>query len=211
MTVWQLLDAFGVFVFALSGALAAARRGMDLFGFLVIALLPAVGGGTVRDLVLDVPVFWVADGYTVYLVAAAAVLTYLVGSQLHRRERLLAWCDAVGLATFCVLGAQKTLAITGQPVIAVMMGVASSVLGGMIRDVVCNEIPLVLHREIYATAAFLGAVVYVAAVGLGLPSPAALALGAVCAFTLRALAMVYGLSLPHSRPSASIDDPGASG
>jgi uncharacterized membrane protein YeiH len=197
MTIWQLLDGFGVFVFALSGGLAAARRNMDLFGVAFIAMLPAIGGGTVRDLVLGLPVFWVAKSLPLLLVAAAAALVFLFAGRVERRRRLIEWCDAVGLAVFCVLGARRALLVTDEPGVAVMMGVITAVLGGVLRDVVCNEIPLVLHREIYATAAVLGAGVYVVAHLLGLNEGFAMATGAGAAFGLRAMALLFGLSLPR--------------
>lgn len=202
MTLWAFLDGFGVLVFALSGALAAVRRGMDLFGVAFIAFLPAVGGGTVRDLVLDLPVFWITDPTPVLLTAIAAGLVFAFSGRIERRRRLLEWCDAVGLAVFCVLGARRALTVTDLPVVAVMMGVATAVVGGLLRDVVCNEIPLVLHREIYATAAVLGAGVYVAARLLALPESFALATGAGAAFGLRATALRFGLSLPRPPGSA---------
>ena len=200
MSVWQFLDAFGVFVFALSGALAAARLRLDAFGYLVLAFLPAVGGGTIRDLVLGRDVFWVSDATPLYEIVAAALLTFFFAGAVERRQRLLLWCDALGLAVFAVLGARRALLVAGDPAIAVMMGVVTAVVGGLLRDVVCNEVPLVLHREIYATAAFVGAVVFVLLRTQGLADDAALACGALIAFGLRAAGIVRGWSLP--RPGA---------
>jgi uncharacterized membrane protein YeiH len=192
--VW--LDFFGVFVFALSGALAADRRGMDLFGFVVIALLPAVGGGTVRDIVLGVPVFWVQDPRYLWLIGAAALLTYAAAGQIRRVGRWLLWADAVGLSVFCVAGAAKSLGVTHSPVIAVAMGVVTAVLGGIVRDTVCNEIPLVLKQDVYATAAFAGALVFVGLVALPVAVPAALWTGAAVCFAVRGSAIVWGWSRP---------------
>ena len=194
MLVW--LDFFGVFVFAVSGALAADRRGMDLFGFVVIALLPAVGGGTVRDIVLDVPVFWVQDPTYLWLIVAAALLTFAAARQIVRVEGWLNWADAVGLSVFCVAGAAKSLAITNSPVIAVAMGVVTAVMGGIIRDTVCNEIPLVLRQDIYATAAFAGALGFVGLTALDVPFGIALWSGAGICFAVRASALLWGWSLP---------------
>jgi uncharacterized membrane protein YeiH len=191
------LDLFGVFVFALSGALAADRRGMDLFGFVAIALLPAVGGGTVRDMVLDAPVFWIQAPIYLWLIVLAAVLTFVAAPLIHRVERWLLWADAVGLSIFCVAGAGKALQLTGSATVAVAMGVVTAVLGGIIRDVVCNEIPLVLRQDIYATAAFGGALGYVALAALGLDVVWCLWAGAVICFVVRASAMLWGWSLPR--------------
>jgi uncharacterized membrane protein YeiH len=199
MLYW--MDLFGVVVFAISGALAADRRGMDLFGFVAIALLPAVGGGTVRDMVLDAPVFWVHDPLYLWLIAVAAVATFFAAPLIKRVERTLLWADAIGLAAFCVAGTAKALALTGSVTIAVAMGVVTAVLGAIIRDVVCNEIPLVLRQDIYATAAFAGAIAYVAAVGLGLgPVQSGWLGGAIC-FAVRGSAMIWGWSLPRRGPA----------
>jgi len=194
MLYW--LDLFGVFVFALSGALAADRRGMDLFGFVAIALLPAVGGGTVRDMALDVPVFWVQDPIYLWLILTAALFTFVAAPLIQRAERLLLWADAVGLSVFCVAGAAKAWALSGSATIAVAMGVVTAVLGGIIRDVVCNEIPLVLRQDIYATAAFAGASAYVGLVALGMGPALSIWMGAAICFGVRASAIVWGWSLP---------------
>lgn len=196
MTLY-LLDLFGVFVFALSGAMAADRRRMDLFGFVVIALLPALGGGTLRDVIIDAPVFWLTDPTYLLMSLAAAVLTFVAANAIQRAGQWLVWADAVGLSLFCVLGAAKTLALGLGPVNAMVMGVMSAVVGGIIRDVVCNEVPLILRRDVYATAAFAGAAAYVALLHAGLPDAAAVWIGAAVCFAVRAAALVWDLSLPR--------------
>ncbi|TNF89236.1 MAG: trimeric intracellular cation channel family protein [Gammaproteobacteria bacterium] len=195
MLYW--IDLFGVFVFAISGALAADRRGMDLFGFVVIALLPAIGGGTVRDVVLGAPVFWVQDTIYLWLIGAAALLTFVAAPALKKVERLLLWADAVGLSAFCVAGAAKSYALTGSPEVAVVMGVVTAVLGGIIRDVVCNELPLILRQDIYATAAFVGAVAYVGLNLLGVDNVWCIWVGAGACFVVRSSALIWGWSLPR--------------
>ncbi len=198
LTIIPWLDLAGVFVFAVSGALVAARKQMDIFGFTVIALITAVGGGTIRDLLVDVPVFWIHEPVYVWLAFSAAILTFLFVNLIHKGERFILWFDAVGLAVFCVLGTAKGFDATGAPLISVMMGVITAVVGGMMRDVVCNELPLIFHGEIYATAAFLGGTVYVICQYLHIPSPVALWAGIASAFSLRAAAMMWGWSLPKS-------------
>lgn len=196
MTVY-LLDLFGVFVFALSGALAADRRGMDLFGFIVIALLPALGGGTLRDMIIDAPVFWLDDRSYLLVATAAAVLTFVAANVIQRVGQWLVWADALGLSLFCVLGAAKTLALGHGIGIAVCMGVISAVVGGIVRDVVCNEVPLVLQQDVYATAAFAGAAGYVGLAQAGVPVQIALWAGAGTCFAVRAAALIWNLSLPR--------------
>jgi uncharacterized membrane protein YeiH len=198
LTIIAWLDIAGVFVFAVSGALVAARKNMDVFGFTVIALLTAVGGGTIRDLLVDVPVFWILEPVYVWVAFSAAILTYLFVNLVNKGEPLILWFDAIGVAVFCVLGAAKGFEQTGAPLISVMMGVVTAVAGGMLRDVVCNEVPLIFHGEIYATAAFFGSSVYIAGEYIGLPIAGSLWAGIICAFLLRAAAMVWGWSLPKS-------------
>jgi uncharacterized membrane protein YeiH len=198
LTIVPLLDIAGVFVFAVSGALAAARKRMDIFGFTVIALLTAVGGGTIRDLLVGQPIFWIIGPIYVWVALAAAILTFFFVRFIHRSERWLSWFDAIGLGVFCVLGAAKGYEVTGAPLISVMMGVISAVAGGMMRDVVCNEIPLIFHGEIYATAAFTGSACYIGLHVMNIPESLAIWLGIIVAIVLRMAAMRWGWSLPAS-------------
>ncbi|WP_417461603.1 trimeric intracellular cation channel family protein [Kordiimonas sp.] len=193
-------DVVGIFVFAISGALAAVRSGMDLFGIMVMSLMPAVGGGTLRDLILDQPVFWVEGTQTIYIAFAAAGLTFFFSKYLAgRRLTWLTWADAVGLALFCVVGAEKALDVTGSMLIATMMGVVTGAAGGIIRDIICNEIPLVMKKgEIYATAAFLGAGSFCLLTYVGVSGPIALWLAMGAAFLARAGGILKGWTLPEA-------------
>lgn len=199
LNILQWLDLAGVFVFATSGALVAARNRLDIIGFVVIGFITAVGGGTLRDLLVDVPVFWVQESIYIWITLVASVVTFGFSGFIDRRKRWIVWFDAIGLSVFCVLGAAKGLEITGNPLISVMMGVVSAVFGGVLRDIVCNEVPLIFHGEIYATAAFLGSFLFVAAMMFELPKNAALWIGISGAICLRSAAVIWGLSLPKSR------------
>ncbi len=203
-TLLAALDVAGIVVFAASGALAAARQSMDVFGLAVIAVITAVGGGTVRDLTLgSLPVFWVAADVYIILAVATAVLVYFGERLLNSRLSVLTWLDAAGLALFAAVGAQKALALGTGGLIACMMGIVTAVFGGIIRDVICNEVPLILKREIYATAAFAAAAVVVAANALGAGETVALLAGTAAGFAIRAVAIVFRLSLPTTRPPAA--------
>lgn len=194
----ELIGIFGyvgVFAFAASGALAAGRKGMDIFGFIFVGLLPAVGGGTVRDLLLDLQPFWIHDQLNVTLALIAAVLVFAVGNHI-KPGRLLAWCDCVGLSVFSVLGAQTALAMTDSILVAIMLGVTTAVVGGIMRDVVCNEAPLVLHKEIYATAAFAGAGAYCLLETFAIDAGISIPLSIIICFGVRGVAMVTETSLP---------------
>ena len=194
------LDLCGVVVFAVSGALEAARKQLDIVGFLFVAAVTGIGGGTLRDLLLDRPVFWLHEPVYLWLTSAAALVTFFVAPHIERRATPLLWADAVGLAVFSVLGAQTALDAGTGPAVAVLMGAMTATFGGLIRDVVCTETPLILKREIYATAGAVGATALVAGQALGLGTPASALAGLALAFAIRAVALVYGLSLPVYRP-----------
>jgi uncharacterized membrane protein YeiH len=195
------LDLVGVAVFAVSGGLTAARKQLDLVGFLFVGAVTGIGGGTLRDLLLDRgPVFWVQQPFYLWVTSVAAVLTFFVAPHVERRYAALLWADAVGLAVFCVLGAQTALSVGAGATVAVLMGTMTATFGGLIRDVVCTETPLILRKEIYATAAAAGAAVLVALEAVGAPAPVGAALGMAVAFATRGVALVFGLSLPAYRP-----------
>jgi uncharacterized membrane protein YeiH len=191
------LEMLGTAAFAISGALAASRKNMDIFGFMVLALMPAVGGGTIRDIVIDrVPVFWISDNRYVAVAIIAALAVFFTSYRPGARRRILIWMDALGLALFAALGTEICLQHDTGPLVAIMLGVTTAVTGGMIRDVICNEIPLILSREIYATAAFAAASIYVLAHGAGLADRIALLAAVIAGFAVRALAIIYDWSLP---------------
>lgn len=202
------LDLIGVVVFAISGGLTAARKQLDIVGFLFVAAVTGIGGGTLRDLLLDRgPVFWVQEPLPLWLTSAAALLVYAMARHVERRCRALLWADALGLAVFCVMGAETALAAGAAPSVAILMGAMTATFGGLIRDVVCNETPLILRREIYVTAAAAGAATYLLAHELAMPPPLALGAGIATAFVIRAVALIFGLSLPTypAGPGAGTD------
>jgi uncharacterized membrane protein YeiH len=192
-----ILEMVGTAAFAVSGALAASRKNMDIFGFCVLALMPAVGGGTVRDIIIDrVPVFWISDNRYVAVAIIAALIVFFTSYKPGSRRQILVWMDALGLALFAALGTEICLNHNTGPLVAIMLGVTTAVTGGMIRDIICNEIPLILSREIYATAAFATTLVYVIADSVGLIEQLSLGLAVAVGFAIRALAIVYDWSLP---------------
>ena len=199
MSIVFFLEMIGTAAFAVSGALAASRKNMDIFGFCVLALMPAVGGGTLRDVILGRPVFWVSNTAYVAIALAAAVIVFLTSYQPGSRKRILIWTDALGLALFAALGTEISLNANAGPPVAIMLGVATAVTGGMIRDIICNEIPLVLTREIYATAAFVTSLIYVGASYAGVIAEVALVGSVIAGFAVRALAILYDWSLPPPR------------
>jgi len=192
-----ILALLGTAAFAVSGALAASRKNMDIFGFCFLALMPAVGGGTIRDIVIgNTPVFWISDSRYVAVAIVAALVVYFTSYKPGSRRRILIWMDAMGLALFAAIGTQVSLAHDTGALVAVMLGVTTAVTGGMIRDIICNEIPLVLSHEIYATAAFVSGITYVVADNFIDSTSVPLSIAVVAGFAVRALAIVYDWTLP---------------
>ncbi len=205
-TIAQALDWFGICVFALSGALVASRKQMDIVGFAMLGTVTGIGGGTVRDILLgNLPVFWVQKPS--YLIACVVVscVAFFAAHQFYSRMQILIWCDAIGLALFSVTGAQVSLDTNTSGIVAIAMGVATATFGGLIRDLLGAEIPMILHREIYLTAALLGSSILVIAEMLNVPREAALVIGFAAALALRAAAIKYEFSLP-TFPGASEND-----
>lgn len=191
-----LFDYLGVIIFAVSGALVARQRQMDPVGFALVGTVTGVGGGTLRDLLLGVrPVFWIEDPTYVVVCVIASVATFFVAGPVAARRRALLWADALGLATFTVLGTQAALAQQAPAVIAVAMGVMTATFGGILRDVLCDDVPLILRREIYATAALVGAMIYVGLAHLGVEEIVVMAAGFVAALAVRAYGIVSGVHL----------------
>jgi len=191
------LDLFGIVVFALSGALMAGRYKLDPFGVVVLAAVTAIGGGTVRDVILDTPVFWVEKPLTLLVIGITAILTILIVREPKRiPTRFLLIADAFGLALFAVLGTEKALGL-GVPVsVAIVMGAITGVVGGMIRDVLCNVIPMILRKEIYAMAAILGGSLFVLFDYLAWQQNIALISAVFGALVLRLAAIYWQVSLP---------------
>lgn len=196
MSLISVFDFLGVFVFAVSGGLVAIRHKMDLFGVLVICLLPAIGGGTLRDVLLDVPVFWLnqPNVILVALLGGLAASVYKYWTEI----KLLVWADALGLAFFAMLGTIKAYELGHGYIVTVIMGTITATAGGLIRDVVCAQPPLLLKEDIYAIAALAGSSICYLALEYQMPTLYAMLLGLASVFIIRGLAIVYKLSLPTS-------------
>lgn len=191
------LDLFGIVVFAFSGALMAGRYQLDPFGVVVLSAVTAVGGGTIRDVILQTPVFWVVTPIYLYLILATAILTIIfVRCPKRIPKRFLLIADAFGLAMFSVLGTEKALALDAAIPVAIVMGTITGVAGGMIRDVLCNVIPMILRQEIYATCAMLGGTVYALLLYISVHEQAALIISITSALALRLAAIYWRVTLP---------------
>jgi uncharacterized membrane protein YeiH len=202
------LDYAGVAVFAATGALAASRKQLDFIGFLFFSGITGVGGGTVRDLILGVPVFWVQNHDYLLVCAAMALVVYLSAHLFESRYKLLLWLDAIGLAAYCVFGAWKALIVTGSAFVAIVMGMLTATLGGILRDQLAGEPSVLLRPEIYVTAAMAGAVVFTVGDIAGLPLPAAAIPAFFAALVIRGGALRFGWSFPpyRGRPGRRPED-----
>lgn len=199
-------DLLGIAVFAISGTLAAWRKQMDGFGVMVLATVTAIGGGTIRDLILDVPVIWLSINDYFYAIFAATALTILlVRKRLTIPNNTLQIADAIGLAFFVVMGTQKALDHGTSGFVAIMMGTISGVCGGMIRDVLCREIPLVFRGELYAVTCIFGGLVYIGLLELGAEKMPAMLCGMTALLLLRLAAIRWHLTIPVFSRQGKID------
>jgi uncharacterized membrane protein YeiH len=198
--LWPALDLAAAAVFAITGALVASRKQLDVVAFVWLGIVTGIGGGTVRDLLLGVPVFWVRDPTPLIVCILAALATYATAHLPLSRYRALLWLDAVGLALVTIAGTAKALDVGVSPVVAVAMGVITAALGGIIRDTLGQEPSIILRREIYVTATLIGAIMFAALDGFNRP------LAAICgcgvAFAIRGLAIARGWTLPVYRSRA---------
>jgi uncharacterized membrane protein YeiH len=193
-----LFNLIGVFVFGISGALAAGRKRLDLLGVAVIAVVTSIGGGTLRDLLLDRhPIFWIADPTHLAAILAGAAFAVVWVRFRHPPERALLIADAIGLAFFTIGGAQLAEAAGLAGTIVVLMGVITGVAGGVLRDVLTAEVPLVFRPgSLYATAAIAGVVLYLSMRRIGFPIDVSAVAGMIFIAGLRFAAILWGLTLP---------------
>ena len=199
ITLLSVLDYAGVATFAASGALMAAEKRQDVVTFIFFAAITGVGGGTLRDLLIDAPVFWVRDpGYAVVCTVVAVLVFLTRGRGVH--EQTLLWLDAVGLCVYAVVGAAKALALGVHPVICVVMGALTATFGGIIRDVLAGEPSILLRRELYITPAIVSASVFIVLRIIGTDWTWASAIAVALGFIVRAGAIAWKWHMPAFRP-----------
>ncbi len=207
MTALGFLDYASVFIFALTGGLAASRQQLDVVGFAFVSCLTAVGGGTLRDMLLDRnPIFWISQPTYIAVACVAAVIVFFTAHLFESRLRTLIWLDSLALAVAVPAGTGVALALHQPALVVVLMGTITGCMGGLLRDVVLDDVPVVLRQgELYVTAAFCGATVAVLTRPLFLDVLVPLALCAGVTWALRAGSLAFGWSLPvyKSRPPRS--------
>lgn len=195
--LFYILDLIAVAVFAITGALEAGQRKMDLFGVIVVAIVTAIGGGTLRDILLGrLPVYWVHDMNYIFSTVGAALFTFVTVRKHPLPQNAFLFPDAIGLGLFNVIGVAVALKLNVPWLIASIMGVITAVFGGVIRDVLCNQIPLIFRTEIYATAAWLGGLLQIGLLSLGMQMDLASVISMVFTILLRMAAIYWGISLP---------------
>ena len=191
------LDLLGTAVFAVTGALAAGRKRMDVFGVVVLGCVTALGGGTLRDLILGSrPVFWIADTTYLAIPVFIAIGTFVLARRRKLPAIVLMYADAVGLAVFTVIGFQKGFQVTHMYSIAIVMGMTTGVVGGIIRDVLSGEVPLIFRREIYASASLCGGALLALLTHIQLPSPFVVSASILTTLAIRVAALHWNLTLP---------------
>ncbi len=209
MNLTLFFDYAGVAVFAATGALAASRKQLDIIGFLFLASVTGIGGGTLRDVILDVPVFWTRNSDYLLICAGVGCLVFFTAHLVESRYKLLLWLDALGLAAYAVLGAHKGLAATSSSVVAIVMGMLTATFGGIMRDLLAGEPSVLLRPEIYVTAAMTGAAAYTVLVHFaGAPAIPAAAIAFAAAFAVRGGALRFGWTFPpyKGRPGRRPED-----
>ena len=195
-----LLDMVGVIACAIAGTLLAQHKGFDIAGCILVSMVNAIGGGTLRDMALDRhPLFWMTDLNYVIVITITSLILQIFFHLYHKIDKALKFFDAIGLAAFSVIGFKVALAQDMSPVIAVMMGVWTAIIGGLLRDIICNEIPLLLQREIYITASIAGSLTYLALDYWGVDAVTNEFIMLFIIFFVRMLALKFDWHLPSIR------------
>ncbi|MDO4643220.1 MAG: trimeric intracellular cation channel family protein [Cardiobacteriaceae bacterium] len=197
-TIIRFLDLFGVFTSAVAATVLAKRQHLDIFGAVMIAFVASIGGGTIRDLLLNRhPMFWLQDLSYAYLITATSLITQVFYYQFERLDKPFRWFDALALATFTVIGIEIAQIRVVSPPVAVLMGVITAVMGGILRDIVCRQVPLILQKEIYLTAAMIGGIFYFVLLHFGVSLWLRDLLTMLLVLIIRGLAIIYNWNLPN--------------
>lgn len=198
MNILYFIDVVGTMVFAISGAVSAFEKKLDIFGVSAVAFITAVGGGTLRDVLIgSTPVAWMNNLIYITMICAGIITALIFRNIVVKLRRTFFLFDSIGIAVFTVLGLQKSLDIGIHPAIAVLMGMVSAVFGGVTRDIVCNEIPLIFRKEIYAILCVAGGIIYVLMDSLNIPQNICILSTVGFIFTMRVLAVRFHWKLPN--------------
>ena len=191
-----ILDLLGVVAFSISGVLAAIRKEMDLFGILIIAAVTSIGGGTLRDVLIKADVVWLREMIYTYVIIGTTILSIIFRKKLGYLRKSLFLFDTIGIGLYTVVGIEKGLSVGLHPVICIAFGTMSACFGGVIRDILCNEIPVIFHKEIYATACISGGLVYFILTLFEIPQSIVFISAGLVVIFVRICAVVFKLQLP---------------
>lgn len=194
--LFLLIDILGTISFAISGALTAMKKKMDLFGIFIIGFVTAVGGGTLRDILIDANVAWMRDLTFVYVIIVATIVAIIFRKKLNYVRKSLFLFDTIGIALYTVVGVEKGIAADFPALICIALGTMSACFGGVIRDILCNEIPVIFRKNIYATACIVGGLVYFLLIKLQLTENLVVIISFSMVITIRLLAVTFNWSLP---------------
>ncbi|WP_054851545.1 trimeric intracellular cation channel family protein [Olleya sp. ITB9] len=196
--MFYILDILGTIAFAISGVLVALNKRMDAFGILIIAFVTAVGGGTLRDVLIgETPVSWMKDMTFIYVVVLSTIFAVIFRTKIDYLRTSLLLFDTIGIGLYTVVGVEKGISAELHPIICVFLGTMSACFGGVIRDILCNEIPIIFRKEVYATACILGGVTYFLVIKLPIASNFVFIIAGAVVITVRLIAVRFKISLPN--------------
>lgn len=197
MTFFDILDILGTIAFAISGALSAMNRKFDLFGIFIIAFVTSIGGGTLRDVLIGAtPVSWMQNTVNLYLISGVTVLSIIFRNKLDYLKKSLFLFDTIGLGIFTIIGVEKGIQTDLAPIISVALGAMTGCFGGVIRDILCNEIPVIFRKEIYATASIAGGICFMVLYQLNTPMNIIYISTTLLIIIIRLIVVKYRISLP---------------
>lgn len=196
--MFYIIDILGTIAFAISGVLVALNKRMDAFGILIIAFVTAVGGGTLRDILIgETPVGWMKDMTFIYVVILSTIFAVAFRSKIDYLRKSLLLFDTIGIGLYTVVGIEKGISADLHPIICVFLGTMSACFGGVIRDILCNEIPVIFRKEVYATACILGGAIYFLIIKLPIASDFVFVIAGAVVITIRLIAVKFKVSLPN--------------
>lgn len=202
LSLFNVLDLLGTIAFAISGTLAAMDRRLDLFGIFIIAFVTAIGGGTVRDILIgNTPVTWMENIIYIYLIGLVTIFAIIFRNKLNYLKKSLFLFDTIGLGIFTITGVEIGVTSGLNPIISITLGAMTGTFGGVIRDILCNEIPVIFRKEIYATACIVGGLAFVILYELGMEKDLIYLVTSLTVISIRLLVVKYKISLPSFYPS----------
>lgn len=197
LSLFNILDLLGTMAFAISGALAAMNRRLDLFGIFIIGFVTAIGGGTIRDILIgNTPVTWMENTIYIYLIGVVTIVSIIFRTRLDRLKKSLFLFDTIGLGVFTITGVEIGIQNGLSPIISIALGALTGTFGGVIRDILCNEIPVIFRKEIYATASLAGGLAFILFFQLGFNQDVIYILTSLIIIVIRLLVVKYKISLP---------------